>query len=135
MVSTRETGQTNTLKWQLQMLLKRHNAGLKLSEEEMHLLFPYQDKDRNPEDKDNLGTDMPLTTLTSFSQNQSDQNRSVKEAVKASPASDGMTLGQRLMSQFNHLKSAQETLLLNTSKQKEDEGNIRTKYSIYCFAI
>ncbi len=41
MVSARDQGQKKTQKWRIQMIIKRHKAGLSLTDEERELLVPY----------------------------------------------------------------------------------------------
>lgn len=69
LTSTREVGQTDTLKQKLSKLLKRYKAGLSLSAEDMELLFPHgtddfqHDASRESDSMD-LDADVPMKEST-----------------------------------------------------------------------
>ncbi|CAN0007127.1 unnamed protein product [Ectocarpus fasciculatus] len=140
MVSARDQGQKNTTKWRLKMIIRRHKAGLDLSEGDRELLVPYLESqvDLSSDDdaasglaatkrrKGDTGAPMaavrwsqPATEPQSHAEQDMDivcastsspvavkaVSVSAPEPTLAAPVDDGMTVGERLMAQFNQIKT------------------------------
>jgi ATP-dependent RNA helicase DHX37/DHR1 len=145
MVSARDQGQKHTQKWRLQMIIRRHQAGLHLRDEERALLVPYLDAqlvESDPEDeeadqaskkrrKDARAMAEAVGALSDPLAPAPAQTSGLVEMPLSAPvgqdtatllplplplvpeaeaeASDGLTLGERLMAQFNQIKTKSDS--------------------------
>lgn len=121
MVSTRDQGQKHTSRWRLKMIIRRHKAGLTLTEEETSLLLPYMDsqledssdEDKGPSKKSRAAAPTAPaapTALAALAPAVIDPTTAALSVSAAPPVEvpvpdDGLTPGQRLMAQFRQLQS------------------------------
>jgi ATP-dependent RNA helicase DHX37/DHR1 len=125
--STREVGQTDTLKQKLTKLLRRHKAGLELSADEMELLFPNEAKSEGSAyetmDDDNNMTVSLVQPSTVINVPESDiimSKDSVTESTDQAPI-DIFSLIGASTSQVSYTKTS--------SKPKKDKSKSKSQPS------